>query len=138
MRSLAGLIVGSLSMLAGCDCAYGGAGCWLPAGVGLCSPTIQVDVGTPLEIVYGDDTGLHPVDHVRVAFVSDPSVLSVWTGDGPGQLVVLGHQVGHAAVALEIAGWDQRGVIPFKITAEPPPVCDVEYGEPAFEIQLSE
>ena len=138
MRMLVGIVAGCLLALTGCECAYGGAGCDLPSAMGLCSPTIQVEVPTTFEVDYGDDTGGHPVTSVHVAFVSDPTLLMAWD-DGVAEVTVLGAEVGHAAVALEIEGWDQRGVIPFKITAEPPPSCESEYGEtPGFAIQLSE
>lgn len=137
MRIILVVMLASSVALGGC-CGYGGPGCGSPWALGLCEPVVQVDVPTPIEIQYGDDTGNHPAQ-VKVRSISEPTIVGVWPSANTGELTVLGLAVGSSQVELEIAGWEQLALVEFQVTAASPPACEVDpYAEgPGFEIELA-
>ncbi len=139
--------------LAGCECAYGGAGCSDPLVLGLCEQTLVVGQQYQIIFGYGSDTGTSEAK-LRAVEAGSSIVSAVPTagapdvpngglygpfdlnnGPGDGGITVSAHAPGHATVRVELAGWSEPYLLELQIVDEDSAPVGFEKMEAAQRLQ---
>ena len=139
---------------AGCECAYGGAGCSDPLSFGLCEQPLVVGQQYQIIFGYGSDTGISEAKLRTVeagsniiSVVPTPGAPDVPNGglygpfdlnNGPGDggITVTAHSPGHATVRVDLRGWSEPYLLELQIVDEENAPVGFQEMEAAQRLQM--